>query len=251
MNKRPSGMAQLTSQSYFALALFGLSFRWEADHYGTMRCCVSLESLESSSTRPGRKCFAVIPAAGRSVRMQPHHKLLMDWHGRAVVDHVLDAWTRSAVDRVVIVVRRDDVELQRICRAYESVDVVIPDVDPEDMKRSIGWGLEHLRQSYGPEPPDRWLVAPADLPTLGEELINRVLIASRNAESIVVPRFGGLQGHPVSFPWRLASDVFSLQSEQGINHIVAAQGAVWLDFPAAERPGDIDTPEDYQKLKGQ
>lgn len=210
---------------------------------------MSPDPIEPASRHTHGSCFAVIPAAGRSTRMQPHHKLLLDWNGRGVIEHVLDAWTQSAVDRVVIVVREDDDELRRI-GAARCIDVVSPEVDPDDMKRSIQCGLEHVRQNYQPKSSDRWLVAPADLPTLGADLINQVVKASRGAESIVVPRFGGRQGHPVSFPWRMASNVDALRPNQGINTIVAENATIWLDLPATERPRDIDTPEDYRRLHG-
>lgn len=181
--------------------------------------------------------------------MRPHNKLLLPWNGKRVIDHVLDAWTESLVERVVIVVRRSDGELQTICRERECVDMVVPDADPEDMKRSIGWGLEHIQETFHPEPSDRWLVAPADLPTLGIDLINDVVRASRHSESIVVPRFGQRQGHPVSFPWRAVGDVWALEPDQGINHLVSAHPTDWLDLPASGRPRDIDTPEDYRHLQ--
>lgn len=119
------------------------------------------------------------------------------------------------------------------------------------MKRSIGWGLEHIQRAYQPNPSDRWLVAPADLPTLGIDLINAVVRASRSSESIVVPRFGDRQGHPVSFPWRAVSDVQALDADHGINHLVSTCPTDWLDFPASGRPGDIDTPDDFRQLQDQ
>jgi molybdenum cofactor cytidylyltransferase len=198
---------------------------------------------------PAPTCYAVIPAAGQSRRMRPHHKLLLQWNGKRLIDHLLDAWTESLVQHVIIVVRRNDGELQTICREHGSVEVVVPNADPEDMKRSIGWGLEHIQQTYQPESSDRWLVAPADLPTLGVDLINDVVRASRHSASIVVPRFGDRQGHPVSFPWHAVSAVWALESDQGINHLVSAQPTDWLELPASKRPTDVDNPEDYQRLQ--
>ncbi len=198
--------------------------------------------------KPQPTCFAVVPAAGQSLRMRPDNKLLLTWRHQRVIDHVLGAWTTSLVKRVVMVVRHDDAELQEIGRAYANVDVVIPDIDPEDMKRSIQWGLEHIADRFQPAGSDRWLVAPADLPTLSSDLINELINASHDSDSIVVPRFGDQQGHPVSFPWHVVDDVFALESDQGINQIVATRNVQWLALPADRRPVDIDTPEDFQRL---
>ena len=56
------------------------------------------------------RSFALIPAAGHSLRMgQP--KLLMPVEGRPLILHMLAAWQASKVERVVVVVRPDDEQL--------------------------------------------------------------------------------------------------------------------------------------------
>jgi len=196
-------------------------------------------------------CFGIIPAAGRSLRMGEQHKLLLPWSGTTVIDHVLRAWTESTVKRVVVIVRKDDVQLQEACRQWPIADLVIPEDDPQDMKRSIQLGLQHIAAAYDPGESDRWMVAPADLPTLNSELINRVIEASRDSDSIVVPRFGERRGHPVAFPWSLMPEVFKLGAAQGINSLTVAERVQWLDLPPDEHPDDMDTPEDYLRLRNE
>ena len=197
-------------------------------------------------------CFAVIPAAGRSLRMGAQHKLLLPWKDATVMDQVLHAWTHSLAKRVVVIVRSDDIELQEICQRWSTIDLVIPSHDPEDMKRSIQLGLRYIAVQFEPKISDRWIVAPADLPTLSTRLVNQLIEASRNSDAIVVPRFGDRRGHPVSFPWSLAGDVFELGSDQGINQLVENRPVQWLELPAHEHPDDLDTPADYSRLwKGQ
>ena len=229
----------------------------------TARITMAIEALgrRNSRLRPHEhvrntmdrqlNCFALIPAAGQSLRMGAQHKLLLPWKAATVIDHVLRAWTESRATRVIVIVRRDDLDLQEVCRRWESVDLVLPENDPEDMKRSIQHGLQHIADIFAPADPDRWMVAPADLPTLTAELINEVITASRDCDSIVVPRFGDRRGHPVSFPWSLVPDVFSLGNDQGINSLLSNHPVRWLERPANEHPDDIDTPEDYGRLSKQ
>ena len=50
---------------------------------------------------------AIIPAAGLSRRMgEP--KLLKQFEGTPLINHVLDAWLASGVQRIVVVVREDN-----------------------------------------------------------------------------------------------------------------------------------------------
>lgn len=194
------------------------------------------------------RCFAVVPAAGQSLRMRPRNKLLLPFSGQAVIDHVLSAWTESLVQRVVVIARSDNAELQDACRRWPSIDLLVPEDPPQDMKRSIQLGLQHIADQCEPNDSDRWISAPADLPTLSTELINDLIQASQATDLIVAPRFGDRTGHPVSFPWSLVPDVFRLDENDGINKLMAAHPVKWIDLPAEEHPDDIDTPDDYARL---
>ncbi|MCP4783665.1 MAG: nucleotidyltransferase family protein [Fuerstiella sp.] len=196
-----------------------------------------------------KRCFGVIPAAGQSLRMGARHKLLLPWNNVTVIDHVLRAWAESWAQHVVIVVRKDDIQLQEACRYWPNADLVIPENDPQDMKRSVQHGLQHISATYDPGDCDRWMLAPADLPTLSSELINRVVAACRDSDSVVVPRFGDRRGHPVAVPWALVPSVFELEAEQGINSLIVDHAVQWLELPAADHPEDIDTPADYARLR--
>lgn len=195
-----------------------------------------------------QQCDAIIPAAGRSSRMGGPHKLLLPWQGRPVIAAVLDAWAASRVDRIWIVVREDDSELIAACRHHSRVEMLVPDADPPDMKASVQFALRRIETEIGTTERDRWLLAPADLPTLTSQLIDRVLQVGRRSNAIVAPRFGGRPGHPVSFPWRFFTEVFSLPSDRGINRLLRDHEPDWIDLPLDQRPADIDTPEDYRRL---
>ena len=180
--------------------------------------------------------------------MGSQHKLLLPWGSATVIDQVLRAWTESLVTRIFVVVRKDDPGLQEACQRWPNVDLVIPGDDPPDMRRSVELGLEQVAAVCSPENSDRWMVAPADLPTLTSSLINRIIETSRDSDSIVVPRFGDRRGHPISVPWAIAPEVFAMSVDQGINSLLAIHPVQWLELPANEYPDDIDTPTDYVRL---
>ncbi|MCR9294467.1 MAG: nucleotidyltransferase family protein [bacterium] len=205
-----------------------------------------------------RRFFAILPAAGKSLRMRPRHKLLLPWPSsasrRRVIDYVLETWLRSQVSRVVIVVREDDHDLREACQLYP-VDVVTAEAPPH-MKDTIAAGLRYVAAHFLPTPADFWVVAPADMPTLQSDLINAVLEAAES-DRCLVPRFSSSdlkpgaipkRGHPVVFPWSLAEQVHQLSDQQGIDHLLDTNLICWLDRPSSERPVDIDTPQEYERL---
>ena len=194
------------------------------------------------------RTFAIIPAAGKSRRMgQP--KLLLPWHGRMLIDSVLEAWTASDVWQTLVVVRRDDVALRAACERWP-VEVVLPDNEPPDMKASLRCGLRYITRRFSPIDSDHWITAPADLPRIGAQLIDRILEMSRkHSDNIVAPKFADRVGHPVLFPWRFATGVFQLGADEGINLLLESESVRYVPLPAEDRLADVDTPEDYERLQ--
>ena len=191
--------------------------------------------------------FAILPAAGRSVRMGSP-KLLLPWQARPLIESVLAAWRASRVTAIVLVVHPEDSELASLGRAA-GVDVVVPNVTQPDMKASILAGLRHVEGRYAPTSQDVWLVAPADMPLLSAEAINAVLdITSPDDQQLIIPCYQGRRGHPVRFPWNLASEVGQLAADEGLNALVARQKVLAIEVPFPGVLADVDTPEEYRRL---
>src|SRR5262245_20423782 len=197
--------------------------------------------------------FALIPAAGHSMRMgQP--KLLLPLTGRPLVIHTITAWLQSKVHRVVIVIRPGDEPLTAAVRTAD-VDIAIPDVPPPDMKASLQIALRHIERQYKPSGDDAFLVAPADMPRLSPAIINRLIHQQKTGrtDDILVPTLHGKHGHPVLFPWPLASQVHDLPPAAGLDAVVHRHQPRLVPsedlVPAGEYPfADIDTPEEFHRL---
>ena len=191
--------------------------------------------------------FAVIPAAGRSVRMG-RPKLLLPWGKSTVIEHVLSVWRASRVGRIVVVVHPDDGELAEVCRAA-GAEVVVPDGPPPQMRDSARRGLAYVQRRYTPESRDVWLLAPADMPRLSSAVIDQLLAAHRpQSPEILLPAIEGRRGHPVLFPWHLVDAVETLPAEDGVNALLARHPVRQISCSEASILDDLDTPEDYRRL---
>ena len=176
-------------------------------------------------------------------------KLLLPWGDKLLIEHVLDAWKSSRVERLVVVGRTDDGELADVCRKA-GVEVVFPDRPPPDMRASICAGIQHLDKTAHPAGADVLLVAPADLPELSATVINLLLENhDSQASRILVPAHDGKQGHPVLLPWALAADVQRLPETEGLRSLIARRPRKEIPCTRLGIPSDIDTPEDYLRLR--
>ncbi len=194
------------------------------------------------------RSFAVIPAAGQSTRMRTD-KLWLPWGTVTVIETVLSAWQTSHVDEVLVVARADQQRLAELCRE-RGVTLVIPTIPPPQMKDSVSAALEHVRRSFAPAASDVWLLAPADLPRLAPTIIDQLLASHDTASPrILVPHAGGKRGHPVLFPWSLASEVVGLRDEEGVNVLLQRHEVREIACDDRHIHDDLDTPEDYQRLR--
>ena len=200
---------------------------------------------------PPPRAFAIVPAAGDSLRMQ-QPKLLLPWQGKTIIEQVISAWKASQVRAIAVVIRPDDHDLARVAEQAGAL-LVRPPLPPPDMRASVSFGLGEIRRLFEPAAYDAWLVAPADMPRLSPPVIDR-LIAEHAAQPdmALVPAAGSRRGHPVLFPWHWTTRVRHLEADEGLNALLRDGLTREIDCHDLLGPDafdDIDTPQDYDRLK--
>jgi molybdenum cofactor cytidylyltransferase len=151
------------------------------------------------------------------------------------------------VQGVVLVVHPAD---QHLIEKYQSgrVHLVVPDEPPPDMKASVLHGLKYVAQHFSPEDQDAWLVSPADVPWLSPRVVDGLIeLHGKRNDVIRVPTAGGRRGHPVLFPWTMATLAENLVTHQGLNALFQLGMVQETEFPYEDIHGDLNTPEDYQR----
>ena len=178
-------------------------------------------------------------------------KLLLPLGQGTVISRMLSILARPEIAATMVVVRKDDVAVQRAAAA-SGATVLQPDIPPPEMRQSVEHALRHIEQHLSPQPDDGWLLVPADHPLLEPRVIEQLIAAwHANPGKILIPVHAGRRGHPTLFPFSLVQEVFALPSDQGLNRLVAAHAAliheIEVDSPSVI--ADLDTPEDYERLR--
>jgi CTP:molybdopterin cytidylyltransferase MocA len=124
------------------------------------------------------------------------------------------------------------------------------------MRASTAFGLSAIQKLFVggevPAPDAPWLLVPADHPELSGEVVTALLEAARaNPGRIVIPTHHGRPGHPTVFTWRHALEVDEIPRDAGFNWIVRRHAADVVELPVEDEGVllDLDTPEDYERLK--
>jgi molybdenum cofactor cytidylyltransferase len=196
------------------------------------------------------RTFAVIPAAGKSTRMG-RPKLSLPLGGRSVLERVVAAVREAGVGPTVVVLGPHVRELAALAASAGAHALVLAE-ETADMRATVEHGLRWLEEQFQPAPADRWLLLPADHPTLDAALVRRLLDVRAAAadRSIILPTWEGRRGHPAVLDWGHVAGIRALPQGQGLNCYLRAREAEVREVPAAsaEVLCDLDTPEDYERL---
>ena len=191
----------------------------------------------------------VILAAGRSTRMGRPKALLIAPCGSTFVARLVKTLTTGGVDAPFVVGRPDDEFLRSTVESLDSRArwVEDPDADAGGQLSSLQAGLRRADR-----PGIRGLlVVPVDAPMIAVDTVV-TLIATFNATGapIVRPRYRGRNGHPVVFSRAVFDELRHADPAVGAKAVLRAHqdALVNLDVDDAGVAGDVDTPEDYEKL---
>jgi molybdenum cofactor cytidylyltransferase len=195
---------------------------------------------------------AVVPAAGRSVRMG-RPKLSLPFRGRTILEHVVATLHAGGVDRVLVVVGPHVPQLAPLAEKA-GADVCRLADETADMRATVEEGLRWLEEQFHPRPDDAWLLAPADHPALVVDVVRQLCIAyaRQPGQTILVPTYEGRRGHPTLVEWRHVAGIRAIPAGEGLNAYFRAHAGETLELPVGNAGVlcDLDTPEDYEQLSG-
>ena len=171
-------------------------------------------------------------------------KLLLALHGRPIVCWSVEA-LRPHVDDLVVVTGAD---ADAVRAALDGLAVRFAENPrPEDGQgTSIAAGAAALRPGT-----DAVIIALGDQPRTSADVVPALLEGwRRTGRPIVAPVYRGVQGTPVLFAAEVFPELQALTGDAGARGVVAARRdrVERVAFVAA-MPPDVDTPEDFARLR--
>lgn len=186
----------------------------------------------------------LILAAGKSERMG-RPKLMLDFHGKAFLEHIFTEASQSALTEVRVVIGHHAEQVQSQFPSLEGKWIVNPDYERGQLS-SIQCGLTVLKQ-YSL---DGVMLLLIDHPFISPMLINQLIHNFGESRCpIVIPSYAHRRGHPVIFANSLFEELCNASLDRGASDVVRTHEKDILHVEV-DNPGvlvDIDTLEDYSR----
>ena len=186
---------------------------------------------------------AVILAGGQSRRLG-RPKQLLDYRGKKLLQHVVDAALASSVDAVVVVLGGYRDEVERVID-FTGTTVAFNPQYAAGQSTAIRTAIEALSPAT-----DAAIFLLGDQPDITPDMIDAIATGYRPpAVEIVVPVHNDVRGNPVLFGRPLFSEILDLLGDQGARPLIERHPTLVAEVPLSGNPlRDVDTEEDYAEL---
>ena len=189
---------------------------------------------------------AVVLAAGRGSRLgAPVAKPLLEFHGRPLVAHALEAAVASGLHPVVLVVGHQAEDVARLAEEFDGVTVVPAAGRADGISQSLRAALEAVASDLTV---DAVCVGLADQPRVGAEAYRRVAAAVEAGAALAVATYHGHHGNPVAISRSLWPAARALTGDAGARQLMDGSEAE-VDCTGTGDPADVDTLDDLRSLE--
>ena len=191
-------------------------------------------------------CGIIILAAGASTRLGKP-KQLLQYRGKTLLAHAINEAVNSNADAVVVVLGKD-ANLFKKELDEKKVRVAINSSWEEGMASSLRLGLDTLLK----DKPyiDAVIFMVCDQPHISSSVLNELITTQqKTTKQIVTCNYGDSMGPPALLHKKYFEELMKLSGDAGARKIIQKNmnDVATILFP--EGNIDIDTEEDYEKLK--
>lgn len=187
----------------------------------------------------------VVLAAGSATRLGGR-KQLLPLAGRPLLAHVLAAARRASLDPVLVVLGAGGSEVARQVD-LSGFTVVQNPAYLEGQSTSVRAAVAAL-----PVDVDAAVFLLGDQPEVDHEVVARLVARFRDdAAPIIQPRYAEGRGNPVLIARRFFPELLELVGDAGARPLLRRHADLVTVVEAADlhRPDDVDTPEDYERVR--
>jgi len=159
---------------------------------------------------------AILLAAGKSKRLKGENKLIKNFKGKPLINHILSSLIKSKVNKIFIVAGYQNQKIKKIALKSKKITFVINSQYLKGISTSIKCGLKKIsKKNIG------FLIAHADMPLISKTILNTLCSAlkSKNKE-IFVPVYKKKVGNPLAFKYSMIKSLKKIKGDKGAKKLI-------------------------------
>ena len=159
---------------------------------------------------------AILLAAGQSKRFKNENKLLKNYKGKYLINHILKSLIKSKVNKIIIVLGHENRKIKKIALKSKKITFVVNSQYLKGISTSIKCGLKKIsKKNIG------FLIAHADMPLVSKAILNTLCLAlkSKNKE-IFVPVYKKKVGNPLAFKYSMIKSLKKIKGDEGAKKLI-------------------------------
>lgn len=188
----------------------------------------------------------IVLAAGKSERMGRRNKLLLEIDDETIIERAVRTAVDSHIGDTIVVVGADGERVEEVITKLQ-VRVIHNADYAQGMASSIRAGVRAAgrgRTGYG--------ICLGDMPDVQPSTFEHLAGAlHENPQSIVIPVYEGMDGHPVFFGSRFYDSLLNLRGDAGGRDLIDRNPYAVIRIPVSDSGilMDIDTDADFSRYE--
>ena len=159
---------------------------------------------------------AILLAAGKSKRLKGENKLIKNFKGKPLINHILSSLIKSKVNKIFIVVGYQNKKIKKIAYKNKKITFVTNLNYKKGISSSINSGLKRIsKKNIG------FLITHGDMPLISKTILNTLCSAlkSKNKE-IFVPVYKKKVGNPLAFKYSMIKSLKKIKGDKGAKKLI-------------------------------
>ena len=159
---------------------------------------------------------AILLAAGQSKRFKNGNKLLKNYKGKYLINHILKSLIKSKINKIIIVLGHENGKIKKIALKNKKITFVINSQYLKGISTSIKSGLKKIsKKNIG------FLIAHADMPLVSKTIFNTLCSALKSKKKeIFVPVYKKKVGNPLAFKYLIIKSLKKIEGDRGAKKLI-------------------------------
>ena len=159
---------------------------------------------------------AILLAAGQSKRLFNQNKLIKNYKGKLLINHVVQSIIKSKIEKLIVVLGFEYLKVNKKINKNKKIKFVINRNYTRGISSSIKCGLKKISNKS-----DGFIIVQADMPKISKNILNKLYKEIKtNKKEIFVPIKNNKIGNPIGFKLSMINQLKKISGNRGAKFII-------------------------------